>query len=201
MENLPRKERERLVKRQEILKAAREVFAQKGLHAATLDEIAEKAEFAKGTLYGYFQNKDDLFATMLEEEIINFEKSLEQVSREDLPATAKVEKVIKTMLLIFEQNVDFLQLLSKERPGMASIPTADNMMTHFRNLTTIVASMIRQGIKEGVFAVKDPVRTSAALFNLTHGSAMGSLLNKKKINDPEEAKFITGIFFNGIKSQ
>ncbi len=199
MENIPRKERERLVKRQEILKAARQVFAQKGLHAATLDEIAEKAEFAKGTLYGYFQNKDDLFATMLEEEIIKFEKSLEQVFQEDLPATAKVEKVIKTMLLIFEQNVDFLQLLSKERPGMTSIPTAEKMMVHFRNLTTIVASMIKQGIKEGVFAVKDPVRTSAALFNLTHGSAMGSLLNKKKINDPEEVKFITGIFFDGIK--
>jgi len=199
MENLPRKERERLVKRQEILKAARQVFAQKGLHAATLDEIADKAEFAKGTLYGYFQNKDDLFATMLEEEIINFEKRLEQVSQEDLPATAKVEKVIKTMLLIFEQNVDFLQLLSKERPGMTSIRTAENMMVHFRNLTTIVASMIKQGIKEGVFAVKDPVRTSAALFNLTHGSAMGSLLNRKKINDPEEVKFITGIFFDGIK--
>jgi AcrR family transcriptional regulator len=200
MENIPRKERERLAKRQGILKAARQVFAQKGLHAATLDEIAEKAEFAKGTLYGYFQNKEDLFATMLEEEIVKFEQCLQLVSQEELSATAKVEKVIGTMLFVFNQNVDFLQLLSKERPGMDTIPTEEKMLIHFKNLTFIVASMIRQGINEGVFAVKDPERTAIALFNLTHGSAMSSFLNKKKINDPKEVKFIINLLFNGIKA-
>lgn len=201
MDNIPRKERERLAKRQEILKAAREVFAQKGLHAATLDEIAEKAEFAKGTLYGYFQNKEDLFATMLEQEITNLEQSLNRVAAEPLSATDKVEKVVKTMLELFDQNVDFLRLLSKERPGITSIPSDDRMLAHYKNLTAIVAGIIKQGVKEGAFTVKDPVRVSAALFNLAHGSALGSLLNKRKINDAEEIKFITGLFLNGIQAR
>lgn len=200
MDNTPRKERERLAKRQEILIAAREVFAKKGLHAATLDEIAEKAEFAKGTLYGYFQSKEELFATMLEEEIVKFKNCLELVSQEKLPATAKVEKVIETMLSVFDQNVDFLRLFSKERPGMRTIPTEEKMIVHIKDLTSLVAGIIRQGTKEGVFASKDPERTAVALFNLTHGSAMSSFLNKKKINDTKEIKFIVDLLFNGIKA-
>ncbi|MDO9390358.1 MAG: TetR/AcrR family transcriptional regulator [bacterium] len=200
MENIPRKERERQAKKQDILKAAREVFAQKGLHAATLDEIAEKAEFAKGTLYGYFQSKDDLFASMLEEELIKFEQCIIQVLNLPLAPASKVEKLVKTMLLAFEQNEDFLRLLSKERPGMSNIQVGEKMMDHFKTLTKLVSGMVKDGIKEGVFAPKDPVRTAMALFNLVHGSAMSSLLNHKKINDPEEAKFLTDLFLNGIKS-
>ena len=64
-QQLSRKERERLYKRQEIVAAAREVFALRGYSAATLDEIAEKAEFGKGTLYSYFQGKDELFDTVI----------------------------------------------------------------------------------------------------------------------------------------
>ncbi|MFA6234551.1 MAG: TetR/AcrR family transcriptional regulator [Bacteroidota bacterium] len=62
---LSRKERERIYKRQEIINAAREVFAHRGFSAATLDEIAERAEFGKGTLYTYFQSKEELFDTVL----------------------------------------------------------------------------------------------------------------------------------------
>jgi len=200
MENIPRKERERQAKKTDILKAAREVFAQKGLHAATLDEIAEKAEFAKGTLYGYFQSKDDLFACMLEEEMIKFEQCINQVVNMPLPPAFKVEKLVKTMLMAFEQNEDFLRLLSKERPGMSTALGGEKMMELFKRLTKLVSSMVKEGIKEGVFATKDPVRSAVALFNLVHGSAMSSLMNHKKINDPEEVKFLTDFFLNGIKS-
>jgi TetR/AcrR family transcriptional regulator, repressor of fatR-cypB operon len=65
VQKLSRKERERLFKRQEIVNAARTVFASRGFSAATLDEIAEKAEFGKGTLYNYFQSKEELFETVI----------------------------------------------------------------------------------------------------------------------------------------
>ncbi|MBI4726027.1 TetR/AcrR family transcriptional regulator [candidate division TA06 bacterium] len=200
MEKLPRKERERLAKKQDILKAAREVFAQKGLHVATLDEIAEKAEFAKGTLYGYFQSKDDLFACMLEEELAKFEQCIKQVLNMPLAPADKVEKLVKTMLLAFEQNEDFLRLLSKERPGISNLQVGKKMMKYFKTLTDAVSELIKEGIRKGVFVTVDSRRTAVALFNLVHGSAMSSLLNKKKISDPKEAKFITDLFLNGIKA-
>lgn len=58
---LSRKEREKLARQQEILAAARSLFLSKGYHETTLEEIARHAEFGKGTIYNYFNSKEDLF--------------------------------------------------------------------------------------------------------------------------------------------
>ena len=56
-----RKEREKEQKQNAIIDAAEKVIFSKGLEAATMDEIAEVAEFSKGTIYIYFKNKEDLY--------------------------------------------------------------------------------------------------------------------------------------------
>ena len=55
-----RKEREKEHRREEILAAAQAVFFEKGLQNSTMDEIAERAELSKGTLYLYYKSKEDL---------------------------------------------------------------------------------------------------------------------------------------------
>ncbi|MEL6613746.1 MAG: helix-turn-helix domain-containing protein, partial [Bacteroidota bacterium] len=52
-QGLSRRERERLARRAAMLDAATALFAEKGYASATLDEVAERAEFGKGTLYNY----------------------------------------------------------------------------------------------------------------------------------------------------
>lgn len=64
MPSMSRKERERETRRKEILEAARAVIAQKGVAGATLEEIAEKADYKPATLYLYFSSKDDLLANL-----------------------------------------------------------------------------------------------------------------------------------------
>ena len=60
-----RKEREKEHRREEILDAAQRVYFEKGLHTATMDEIAEKAELSKGTLYLYYKSKEDLYLAVM----------------------------------------------------------------------------------------------------------------------------------------
>jgi AcrR family transcriptional regulator len=55
-----RKEREKEQRRNDILDAAEEVFFKKGIEPSTMDEVAEKAELSKGTLYLYFKSKEDI---------------------------------------------------------------------------------------------------------------------------------------------
>ncbi|MBN2275968.1 MAG: TetR/AcrR family transcriptional regulator [Bacteroidales bacterium] len=56
-----RKEREKEQRRNDILDAAERVFFKKGLEQATMDDIANKAELSKGTLYLYFKSKEELY--------------------------------------------------------------------------------------------------------------------------------------------
>jgi AcrR family transcriptional regulator len=60
-----RKEREKEQRREDIISAAERVFFEKGLQVATMDEIAERAELGKSTLYLYYRSKEDLYLAVL----------------------------------------------------------------------------------------------------------------------------------------
>lgn len=60
-------DRRRQQTREYLLQAAAQVFAERGFHAATLDEVAAAAGFTKGAVYSNFKNKEDLFLALLED--------------------------------------------------------------------------------------------------------------------------------------
>ncbi len=59
-----RKEREKRARQEAILKAAQKIFLTKGLDQATIDDVAEKAELSKGTIYLYFKSKEELYISV-----------------------------------------------------------------------------------------------------------------------------------------
>jgi len=73
-----RKERERDIHRGEILEAAEKVFAQKGYHAATIEEIARTADFGVGTLYNFFRDKNDLYNALVMSLVGRFWEEMEK---------------------------------------------------------------------------------------------------------------------------
>lgn len=199
-EKLPRKEREKLARRTEILHAARVMFAEKGLHETTLDEIAEKAELAKGTLYGYFENKEDLFFSVLEETIHNLENVIKETSNSELPPPEKISIMIKNILHLFEENVDLMQLMTRNQPGVLMHKMQEKMKVHFRNLIKSVSGVLQEGIWQGFFDKIDTEKAAAAFFNLIHGNAMNSFWQQRKINNKEDLKFLTNFYLNGISN-
>jgi len=62
-----RRAREKAERRAAILQAAAGVFLEKGISAASMDEIAERTEVSKGTVYLYFASKEDLFVAVVSE--------------------------------------------------------------------------------------------------------------------------------------
>ena len=56
-----RRQRHQLLSREQLLDAAEEIFGAKGFHETTLKEVAELAEFSVGSVYSFFESKDDLF--------------------------------------------------------------------------------------------------------------------------------------------
>ena len=83
-----------------ILDAAARIFSQKSYHDATLEEIAAEAELAKGTLYNYFHDKQDIFISLLERghelyattvsEVLSINTGLESLLREIFVRVTKV---------------------------------------------------------------------------------------------------------------
>ncbi len=83
---------------QEILAAARKLLEQRGLEAMTMDEIATAAGVAKGTLYLYFQSKDDLIQAMITQVGENILRDVESSLKASGTPAEKLNRLVSVLL-------------------------------------------------------------------------------------------------------
>ncbi len=157
---LPRREREKLTQRQEMLAAALELFSEKGYHNVSMHEIAEKAEFAIGTLYKFFKNKEDLYKALILEQADTFHEALTKAIEEPDAEIEKLRNYVKAKGEVFRANVSMIRLYFAETRGasfniMAGLdPEIRERYGHF--LQTL-ASVFESGMKRKRFRkIADP---------------------------------------------
>jgi AcrR family transcriptional regulator len=115
MATLSRKERDRQLRRADIFKAAEHLFALKGYHKATIRDIAKEAQYATGTVYLHFKDKDDLYFALFKEKMkrllsIIIEEKEERVK----DARSRLKIFVQKNLAFFEENQDFFRIFSSE---------------------------------------------------------------------------------------
>ncbi len=158
-DQMSRKERERERHCQEILEAAERIFARKGYHATTVEEIAKEAEFAVGTLYNLFKGKDDLYTRVIERCVRDFLLQFEEkVLSMENPEEA-VAALIELRLLHFDQHRGFVRAMFEAAPGsrldpVQSLPTQVQDM--YAGYIQAVTKLFEKGIARGVFDQADP---------------------------------------------
>lgn len=118
-EPLSRRERERRQRRQAMIDAAQAVFAEKGYAQATLDEIAERAEFGKGTLYNYFEGgKEEILFAVFEALFDDVHAMARSVLSEENTAGRPFRDVFHEMVVtgfqFFLEREDLFFILMKE---------------------------------------------------------------------------------------
>ena len=82
-------------KRDQILEGAKRVFMKSGFDAATMNDITREAQVSKGTIYVYFNNKEDLFAALIERERSRMVASMRSALSGDGPVADSLLKPIE----------------------------------------------------------------------------------------------------------
>lgn len=111
---LDRRERHRLIRKTDIIRAAEHVFALKGFHKATIQDIARQAQYATGTVYLYFADKDSLYFSIVEEKIKRLLYILKLKTGQVKGAREKLEASIYESLRFFEKEYDFFRIFVRE---------------------------------------------------------------------------------------
>lgn len=120
METLSRKERDRQLRRSDILKAAEHVFANKGYHKATIKDIALEAQYATGTVYLYFEDKQSLYKALLDEKLEELHLRIKTTIKTDQNPLEQIETFISICMNHFRENRDFFQItLLEENKNLA----------------------------------------------------------------------------------
>jgi len=105
-----RREREEQARLAGIIRSAESVFAQKGYHETHMDDIAEAAELAKGTIYYHFKSKDEIFCRLLERESKKVCAEVKALILEEDTFFQTLEKVIIFYAEYFHLNRGFLKM-------------------------------------------------------------------------------------------
>ncbi|MEG0970673.1 MAG: TetR/AcrR family transcriptional regulator [Acidaminococcaceae bacterium] len=106
-----------LPKAERILLAAEDVFSRKGYVQSTLDEIIKLADTGKGTVYKYFQSKDNLFYVLIKRKNEGFVAALQKIILTEGTIHQKLAAYLETMIIFFTANSTLWQILFYERTG------------------------------------------------------------------------------------
>ena len=144
----------------QIVEAALDVFGEKGLSAARLDDIAKRAGLAKGTIYLYFPNKDELFRAVIRSTLV---AELERA--ESLVAAGTPEERLDAFMRgwwtficspTFERVHRLVTSEIPKFPDLAKFYGAEVIARGHR----LVSGIVRDGIAAGVYRATDPIATA-----------------------------------------
>lgn len=136
-----------------IIQAALEVLKQHGYEGLTMDRVAEVAGIAKGSLYHYFRNKQELVTYLFEETIEPAVQAGDEIFQQVVPAVAKLEAMVRMWFDYFSQHRALFDFLFRD-------PTVRELCLTSRRAKNGLAidrfsAILQQGINEGVFRPLD----------------------------------------------
>ena len=161
-----RREKDR-VGREHLLDAAEHVFGRKGFHEATLKEVAERAEFSVGAIYGFFEGKDDLFAHVLERQGSALLERQQAALAAGGSALEKLHRLVDVQLDYFRERPDFYRVFQRELGGASwSLRASLNERGYerYRSVLDFEEGVFAEGVAAGELRDEDP-EVLAALFS------------------------------------
>jgi AcrR family transcriptional regulator len=171
-----------------------------GIQGLTMDRVAAEAGVAKGTLYVYFKNKDEILNAAVEMSIEPLLKGLKSLLDSDIAPDRKLEEFSLFHLRFFDENKNLIRILffDRERVYFEKNHYTDE---RYRFSVKQITGVLDQGIKQGFFIPIDSVKVAAMFIEANMGMVMQRIYDGISGDLEKDAKQVTGIFMNGLKKK
>jgi AcrR family transcriptional regulator len=170
-----REQRRRLrqdVGRTQLLDAAEEVFGEFGFHDTTLKSIAERAEFSVGSVYSFFENKEDLFLSVLVRRGEEFLPGMRAAVDDGVDARDQLHRLIDFEVGFFRRHPHFGRLYLRSASitlPVLEVPMSPTLSENFQAAMELQADLFARGQREGTFRSGDPVVLARLFSGLVSG--------------------------------
>jgi len=166
-----------------------------------MHEIAEKAEFAIGTLYKFFRNKEDLYKTLIMEKSREYHHTLMEVIQRDEDVVSILKNYIAAKARLFTGSIDTIRLYFAETRG-ASFNIRAGMDRDIRRMydefLKQFSQVLKRGIREKVLRRLNPYYMAVAIEGLTNAFLFCWLENPEQHPYEANTTVITEIFLKGV---
>lgn len=158
-------------KREQICRAAEELFAEKGYHKTSIRDIAKKSGISIGSLYDYIRNKEDILYLLANEFYSNLREEVIKVTNGDNDPLHDLEGTLETMLRVVDRFQEYTLFTYRDSKYLKKGDLIDIIeQESFFNKT--FTEIIKKGIEQNVLETKEPEIISNMLTILTHSWAL-----------------------------
>ena len=186
------------LKKESLMKIVVQVLSREGLNDLTMDTVAREAGVAKGTLYAYFRNKQDLVREAIDATIAPMHAELTGILKSDLSPDQKLRKMTLSHLSYFEKHRDFFSIFVHDRHNEQR-RLKRYRSCHYQDFLETVASVVRDGIRARSFRDVDSKKIAAMLVESNISIIFHRLLSDHPAPVERDAALITDVFLNGIQ--
>ncbi len=180
-----------------ITQVAQKIFSRYGLIKTTVDEIAKAARMGKASLYHYFKSKEDIFREVVEKENRFLKDKIQEAINNEHTPQKKIRAYIMTRMKYLSELANIHSALKDDYLDHYAFIEKIRERTFQEEIATIQA-ILKEGVKNGIFAIRDIEVTSFAIISALKGleypwSVKTSLPEIEKNIDK-----LMEILFNGI---
>ena len=186
----------------EILEAARKIFAKKGFRGVTVDQIAEAAGLAKGTLYQYYTSKQEIYLAALRHGVTELMEQTRQKVEAAQGIRLKLEAFIRTRLNYMEENRDFFGVYHAE---FGNITHLASMNKEFRVLyqrqLQFLESVLLDALRCGEIRSTSIETAATVIYEGTRGLMLRRMLGWSNTTVEQDIESLVSILWKGIGSR
>lgn len=188
-------------KRQQIIRAATKIFAHDGYYNARVSDIAKEAGIAHGTVYLYFDSKEELLITIFDEQMAELVSYVRTEVEKEKGAFEKLHRMITIQMQLIETNRELTELLLIEFRHSSKF-FEDSSLDRTLDYIKLIGDVLKEGIDEGIIREDVDVSTAATmLFCSIEGIVTRWILEDAQYSLEETANTVMEIFLDGIRTQ
>lgn len=140
--------------RDRLLQAAMDVFAERGYHGTTVDDIVAASESSKGAFYHYFPSKQGIFLKLLDQLVEMVEAGVEHAIDREEGALAKVEAALRVVLEVAAARRDLARILLIEAAALGPEFEQSRLGIH-RRFAALIQRRLDRAIADGAIPQQD----------------------------------------------
>ena len=190
---------------QSIQDATMRVIARKGMAAATMQEIAEEAGVAKGTIYLYFRDRDELVEKTFDTAMQTLTARIDEALDREIPFEEKIRAVMAAKFSFFAANREFfrlyLSLRMPEGPAARQRRQKQHCQPQYRDRAERMAVVLKRAMDSGEVRRADPYKLALFIIEGSTAIILGRLTEDLDGDEKTDADLIAGFILDGVRKR
>ena len=202
MAKASRRDRERERHRREILAAALNLFSRKGFADTTMAEIAAQAEFAVGTLYRFFKDKEALYHALIADTVREFAQAASAAIETPGTEIEKLERYIETKARLFVQHIPAARLYFAQTALAVYSPALGldrDVRAIYEGVVDRLESIIRNAVRKKLLVDVEPRLLLLGLEGVSNAFLPALIDRPDDFSAEEMATATKRIFFERVR--